>query len=111
MSHSLRPKSNVTPKPVELDKAWCGNVLHPVGSPAHSYYCPRCRVNNILRNLKDTSEEWKKEGGPVAEILTHRYDKLRESYAYFRIELAKYMWQLELFTEKEHGWETAYLVL
>jgi hypothetical protein len=40
--------------------------------------------------------------------LTHGYDKLRESYAYFRIELAKYMWQLKLFTEKEHGWETAY---
>jgi hypothetical protein len=33
---------------------------------------------------------------------------LRKSYAYFRLELAKYMWQLELVVEKEHAWEAAY---
>lgn len=82
--------------------------IHPVGPPAHPYCCPCCRVNNILRNLKGTFEKWKKEGGPIIKIPTHRYDKLRDSYSYFIMELAKYMWQLELLAEKGHAWEVAY---
>lgn len=103
-----KSKSNTTSNPVELEQALCGHVLHPAGSPAHPYYCPHCCVNNILGNLKAISREWRKEGGPVAKALTHRYNKLRKAYAYFKIELVKYMWQLELFAEMEYSWEATY---
>ena len=83
--------------PLELQKAVCGHVLHPVGAPESLWGCPACHINDSLDSLRRIAKFWANFGGPYHETITsvQDYGTYRSRWHAPKARLLKYMDDLE----------------
>lgn len=96
-----------TSKQFQLDVAHCcGHPVHPGISQGIPNLCPFCQVQDFLKALVKHTNQWKVYGGPYPQNAKtyHGYKSCRKVWQTHKLELVKYMYTLELWTEEEAAW-------